>query len=215
MSNQVFRWINEIGILSGFVPFMALFFVIKKVHHYMWWTLFCILLTWLLSDCLTWFFARKSMNTYIIYNCYAIISTCFYALLFYDLNQSRPFRKVLLVVFGVYVIFSVWYISASHSWFKPVPIIDIFTGLLPLILSLLFFYELFKSLRVPNLLKYPYYWINSAVMVHFGVTFFAYIFMEILYQKEDLFQYIYLIIIISNIVYNILFARGLWLMKRT
>lgn len=215
MSNQVFRWISEIGILSDFIPLIILLILFRKVHHYLWWTLFCITFSWLLSDCLTWFCARKSMNTYIIYNCYAIISTCFYVLLFYNLNQNRSFRKVLIVVSGLYVIFSVWYITYTQSWFKPVPVTDIFTGLFPLILSLLFFYELFKSLRVPNLLSYPYYWINAAVMVHFGVTFFAYIFMEILYQKEDLFQYIYLIIIVSNFVYNILFARGLWLMKRT
>jgi hypothetical protein len=214
MSNQIFRWISEVGILSDFIPLIILLIVFKKVHRYLWWTLFCIAFSWLLSDGLTWFFARKSMNTYIIYNCYAIVSTCFYVLLFYNLNQNHSFRKVLIVVSSLYVIFSVWYITFTQSWFKPVPIIDVFTGLLPLILSLLFFYELFKSLRVPNLLKYSYYWINTAVMVHFGVTFFAYIFMEVLYQKESLFQYIYLIIIISNFVYNILFARGLWLMKR-
>jgi hypothetical protein len=94
-------------------------------------------------------------------------------------------------------------------------VIDVFTGIIPLVLSLLFFHNLFKSLRVPNLLEYPFYWINSAILLHFGVTFFTYIFYELFYFNIELSMYLWLIVIISNIVYNILFTRGLWLIKRT
>ncbi|MFT6443494.1 MAG: hypothetical protein ACJASQ_004076 [Crocinitomicaceae bacterium] len=179
------------------------------------WALFFIIISWIISDCLSIVLGTYSINNIIVHNIFNISSTCLYLLLFYFLEKSRLFGLVLLGIGIVYVFFSISFITMSESWFLPVPIIEIFTGIIPLVLSLLFFYTLFKSLRVVNLLQYPYYWINTAIILHFGVTFFTYIFLEVFYLDIELSMYLWLIIIISNIVYNILFTRGLWLMKRT
>ncbi|MFT6982960.1 MAG: hypothetical protein ACJAUD_001731 [Crocinitomicaceae bacterium] len=215
MSEEVFRWISYFGIVFDFFPLIMLLIINKKVHREMRWALFFVIISWIISDCLSSILGTYGINNFIVYNIFSIVSTCLYLLLFYYLDKRKIFGLTLLGIGFAYVFFSVSFISLNESWFLPVPIIDIFTGIIPLVLSLLFFYNLFKSLRVPNLLEYPFYCINTAIMMHFGMTFFIYIFLEVIYLNNQTAMYLWLIVIISNIIYNILFTLGLWLMKRT
>jgi hypothetical protein len=215
MSDEVFNWLVDFGIISDFLPLIALLIILKKVHRKLWWTFFFISTFWIASDCLSVIFAHYSMNNFIIYNIYALVSTFVYLYLFIQLSENSIYRRLIWVICLIYELASVAALFYFNGWYSPAPIIDIFTGILPLIFSLLFFYDLFRSLRVPNLLAYPYYWINSAIMLHFGASFFAYVFLTVFYKNIVVLPYIWLIVLVSNIIYNILFVRGLWLMKRT
>lgn len=215
MNDKILEIAGNIGLITDLFPFVVLFIVIGKVHHKMWWTLFFISFGWIASNQLAGLFADSGINNHIIFNIHALFSTFLYLYLFVQLNDSRIYRRLVgltLIIYEFTAIFALFY---CDGWYSHAPIIDIFTGIIPLILSMLFFYDLFKSLREPNLLAYPYYWINSAIMVHFGVSFFSYIFFGVFSKNYELFSYIWLFVLFSNIIYNILFARGLWLMKRT
>lgn len=214
MSREVLFMFENIGISSSFIPFITLLILVNKIHHREWWILFFIIFTWLISECLNWALARNGINTIIIFNIYDIISTCFYIILFYSLNPKVVFQRFISILLLGYVLFSISFITLTHSWFVPQPIVGLVTILIPVVLSLLFFYELLKDLKVDNLFKYSYYWIVSAILFHFGMVFFTTLFTELIYLDDEVYKYTWLIVIFSNIIYNLLFARGIWLMKR-
>ena len=215
MIYEIFKVVSKIGLFSTLIPFILLFFIYSKTHRKSWWVLFFIVTTWLLSDSIGWILANYGKNSLIVYNISSIVSTCFYIWLFVILRKNRRFSTILLCVTVSYVSFALIYFMFWKSLYKPAPFVDTFSGLIPLVLSVMFFYDLLKSLREPNVLKYPYYWINTAIMVHFGVTFFAYLFLEFFYLDTNISMYLWLIIIFSNIIYNMLLAKGIWLIKRT
>ena len=181
----------------------------------MWWILFSIIFVWILCDCLCWILARESINTIVIVNIYDTVSTCLYILLFYSLNENKSFRLGLVFLATSYVLFAVTTITLMQSWFLPQPIVGLITILIPVVLSILFFYELLKNLKVDNLFKYPYYWIACAILFRFGMVFFTVIFTELIYLDMEVYKYIWLIVIFSSIIYNLLITKGIWLMRRT
>jgi hypothetical protein len=215
MNDEALEFIWNIGLVSDIIPFIVLFTILSKIHRKMWWTLFFVSTSWMISDCLSGVFAFYSFNNHIIINIYTLVSTIVYLYLYTQMSSSLIYKRIVWAVNISCVGLSTIVLFFYNGWYSHAPIIDVFTGIIPLILSLLFFYDLFKSLRVPNLLAYPFYWINSAIMVHFGVTFYSFVFFGVFSDNIELFSYIWLFVLMSNIIYNILFARGLWLMKRT
>lgn len=192
-----------------------LFIALNKIHRSYWWVLFFSVLPWFLAEFLNWVFAYYGKNTIIIFNLFDIISTVSLSVLYAYLADSKNLRKVIFLIVSVYCVFAIVMFSAIDGWFQPAPFVSIVTALIPILLSINYFYNLLNKLRTPSLFKDTMYWINSAILIYYGMSFFAYLsFAYIINDNLSDFNIIWAVLIISNIIHNILYTIGLWQLNR-
>lgn len=75
-------------------------------------------------------------------------------------------------------------------------------------LSLCFYFKMIKDLEVENLLKYPAFWFNTAILIYFSGNLFIYIFSEMLPQTHRFYMPINAVF---NSTKNLFFAYAFWL----
>lgn len=79
-----------------------------------------------------------------------------------------------------------------------------------ILLSLFYLIEQFIRLEIPDLTRHLFFWVNSALMIYFGVGYFLFIFEKIIRSDEILFSYIWPIQIVSTILLNSIITYGAW-----
>ena len=208
------RIISDIGVFSALIPMITLLLVYKKAHHKYWWALFCIAFIWVTAELLNWTLSKLHMNNIIIFHLFEILSILAYAYLFCQLIKNKFFRRLLIASVILIDLSIVYYLTINQMWFDVVMPITMICALVPLVLSIVYFFHLMFNSDKIKLLRYPFYWINSAILISFGMAFFTYIFIEKIIVNPELTMYLWPIISISNFIYNILFSKGVWLMKK-
>ncbi|MCE7071598.1 hypothetical protein LZG74_14865 [Dyadobacter sp. CY327] len=104
---------------------------------------------------------------------YALLGGMFY----YKFN-SRTLKKGIIGSMVGFLAFTVWdilnsnpVISDLHNH-RAVLFAKTVEGVLIITLILLFFYELIKSLRIPNLLTFPFFWVCSGLLLYYSSFIF-------------------------------------------
>jgi hypothetical protein len=88
-------------------------------------------------------------------------------------------------------------------------------ALLCIFYSVVSFFLIMKNLVYDNLLKIPFFWINTAVLIYFAGNLFLFLFSTYL-QKNNIRDYgtLYIIHSILNITYYILISIGFWKVEK-
>ncbi len=155
------------------------------------------------------------MNTFIVYHFYDSISTLLYLFLFYKAFPEKYNPRVLLILGGLYLSAFWGYVIFNDGIFMPITYTSVISALIPLFLTLINFYFIATEARFKRLLKEPFFWVNSAILIHFGVSLVSFISVEAILGYPVVQMYLWTILIISNIIHNILFSIGVWRMKET
>lgn len=140
---------------------------------------------------------------------YTILVTPLLLLIYYSQIKQKRIRQLILILSaGLLPLELVWFVKNFQMIMA-----DIFY--LPLIitcimLSLVYLFEQFKRLEIPDLTKHFFFWVNSALMIYFGMGYFLYIFENIIRSDEVLFAYTWPIQLISTIIMNLVIAFGAW-----
>jgi len=206
--------ITVCGIFSSLLPIIILSLVYKKAHRKSWWALFFVAFLWGGAEILNWTLSKFSINNMIVFQLFGVLSLIGYGIIFCWLNKNIWFRRILISSIVLIDIFLIAHASFNHLWFQPNMVNSLLSAFVPFLLSIIFFLQLMLNPIEKKLVKYPYYWINTAVLIRFGMAFFALIFIERILPNSELAIYLWPIVSVSNIIYNILFSRGVWMMRR-
>ncbi|WP_221390441.1 hypothetical protein [Dyadobacter sp. NIV53] len=105
----------------------------------------------------------------------------YYALLssmFYEKLDNKIYKKGIAISTVALVVFTIWDIFHSNSRItdfhnhRAVLFSKTIEGVLIIILVLLYFYELIKSLKIPDLLVFPFFWICSGLLLYYSSFIF-------------------------------------------
>ncbi|WP_229214018.1 hypothetical protein [Dyadobacter flavalbus] len=98
--------------------------------------------------------------------------------MFYFKFSSITFKRFLIASMIGFLIFTVWDILKSNSQLhdlhnhRAVLFAKTVEGVLIIALVLLFFYDIIKSLQIPNLLTFPFFWVCSGLLLYYSSFIF-------------------------------------------
>ncbi len=159
-----------------------------------------------LFDMISLYYAMKGINTYPINNLFSLVQSL--VLLFiYREAFSWPRRSVYWAA-GIYFLFFIINYLLIQTPYKLNSYSYTISGLMLLVLSLLYFRFLLKNLPETLVHRSPMVWINIAVLIYFGGNLFLFM----------LFNYfvsgIWILHNMLNITKNILFFVAIWQSQR-
>lgn len=163
-----------------FLTLLPIFLIWQKkaYHDRVFLVLFIYLTLKLGIDLIMFDFASQKKNTVLFYNVniplrYVLTSWMFYYKL--DLKMQKAW---LVVSWPVFVVFSIWDIVRTNPsiWdfhnHNMVLYSTTIEGLLMLLWILLYFYNTIRTLKIPNLLAYPFFWICSGLLIYYSSFLF-------------------------------------------
>ncbi len=215
MSILGFEILLNISVICALLPILALLLVYNSTTHKLRKVLFLLAVLWFTAEVANMIVGSFGLSTYLNLHIFDITSTLLYLLYFKLILKGERIKALIQIISGVYLIISIGTIVLTGSYFRPVLTNLALTMILPFVLSLISFYRIAKDVQVNNLLNEPTYWINGAILIHFGMSIVGSLICDIMYNNLNLHLYIWPVVIISNILYNILFTIGAWKMRRT
>jgi hypothetical protein len=134
-----------------------------------------------------------------------------FSLYYYFLFEKLFFKRLVLGLFVVYVIFSVF----DTIYYEPFSIYPSNLGfvysLMLILYSLLFFFEIYEKGEVLYIERHPHFWINSALLLYYAGTLLLGLFSNYLMYRIPVDKFIYLnsFFSVMTIVFNVLVCIGL------
>lgn len=214
MSNYYYDLLADINSLSAFCPVIALVITKSKTRQDLRRVLYYLAVLWLFAECLNWILSAKGINNFLVLHSYDTLSTIGYLWLFKLVIPKYITKSVVVVIIVAYVS-TIWLtIIFQDGYFETSTISNILTFVIPFLLSLLTFYSIAREAIIVDLMKEPIYWINAAIMIHFGLGLVANLSLEYVNTSVKLHLYIWPIVLASNIFHNIFFTVGVWKTNR-
>lgn len=134
----------------------------------------------------------------------------------YWLEFKKRSLKITIVGFVIlYVIGLIIAAVLTKNIGSVIDIIDVIEASFLIVLSVIFFFNVFTDLEIPKLTNYPYFWLNSAFLVYFGTAFFLFLFNNAAKDFDKAIVYFLTAIHhIVNIAYNILITIAICKVKK-
>lgn len=212
---------ETLAYLSAFSPVLPIIILtinLKRVTVKNAVTLFLFLLLPLISDWSCYFsvvyFEALSCNPIIhLYTlCIGLVISLLYS---FELNSKKA--KGILVVFSLLLLITVLLEFIIDKGYMQNNIYSFtFLTVYSILLSMYYFYSILIHVRIDNIIRHPFFWINSAILIYYGATFSITIFVEFVRSDDIKLTYsIWPIQLITTIIYNILISIGLWNLRKT
>lgn len=134
-----------------------------------------------------------------------------FSLYYYFIFEKLLFRKLVVILFVGYVIFSV----LDTIFYEPFSIypsnIGFVYSLMIIFYSLLFFFEIYEKGEILYIERHPHFWINSAFLLYYSGTLLLGLFSNFLMYRIPRDNYIFLnsFFSVMTIVFNVLVCIGL------
>jgi hypothetical protein len=196
------------SILPVIIGGMRYSYVIKN-KPYKWLFLYSVFI--FLLELVTVYVSHYKINTHFIINIWGIIELIIlYNVYSFVLPQKK---KRLYLIISIYVLVSIGVLLLKSTNI----ISDISNSLSAFLLTglaLYYFLHLLRTLESTNLLKFPFFWINSGILLNFSAIFLVYLFSHyILFNEHTAIRQLWDIVYGMLIVYRIFLAIGLWYSK--
>jgi len=169
-------------------------------------------------DLLMLHYASQRKNNIIYYNIGIPIFYSVLSVMFYKKLTFNNFRKWIPLTIIAFVIFSLWDILNSNPDLtrlhdhRAVFFSKTLECLLMITWILLYFYEIIKTLKIPNLLTFPFFWICSGLLLNYSSAIFI---SPVLYYTDTWIDrldigFLYDVPLIFEIICSISFCIGIW-----
>lgn len=214
-----FEWFDilmYLSIASPLVPFVFLFIRGEKTPEVLRNVLFMVIVCSLIADMLSLILAKYSINNYPVFHFYTLVSG-FLLLYLYRRIIHWSWIHYLTISIGVMIVavfsYEVWLREGIYH-------VNTYTSAMTSIsmvsLSLLYFYSRLDLIQSKEELYNSYFWVNCALLIYFGSTFFVTLFEEyVRNEKPSLFAVTWPIQFIATIVFNLILAKGIWATTKT
>lgn len=177
-SSYCFR--NPLPSIAVFITLLPLIFIILRKAYLdpSFKLLLFYLVIKLLVDIIMLCSAANHLNNLLFFNLAIPVNYAFLGGMFYFKFDSPSLKKGLLASIICFFAFTAWDIFNSNSDIddlhnhRAVLFAKTVEGVLIITLILLFFYEIIKSLQIPNLLTFPFFWICSGLLLYYSSFIF-------------------------------------------
>ena len=152
----------------------------------------------------------------LIYNIQDTLQFTLLSWIFLELISLRKLRIILYSGIVVYIVSLITVTLFFQSFIENQTIMWAASGIIILIFSIIFFFYLLSGLPTPNILTFPYSWINAGIFFYFSFSLYLFVISDYLFLKveREAALLIWSFHNINNIIKNILFAVGISLMER-
>jgi hypothetical protein len=169
-------------------------------------------------DLLMLHYATLRKNNIIYYNISIPVFYSILSLIFYKKLSFSHFRKWIPGTIIVFIIFSFWDILNSNPDLSKLHDhrVVFFSKTLECLLMitwiLLYFYEIIKTLKIPNLLTFPFFWVCSGLLLYYSSIIFI---SPVLYYTATWINrldigFLYDVPLIFEIICSLSFCIGIW-----
>lgn len=171
---------NPIPSIAVFITILPILLILVKRAYVdpSFRLLMIYLIVKLLIDMLMLYSAAKHRNNLILYNLGIPINYALLSGMFYYKFSSQLLKRSLIASIILFSVFAGWDILNSNPVItdlhnhRTVLIAKTVEGVLIIILVVLFFYEIMRSLQIPNLLIFPFFWICSGLLLYYSSFIF-------------------------------------------
>ena len=209
--------IASISVFITIVPLLLIWFR-KAYIDPAFLLLFLYLIFKLGIDLVMLHYAALKSNNLVYYNLgipirYAMLSGMFY----YKIEMKRTKIWILTAIVS-FIVFSIWDIlhinpvlNDLHNH-RMVLYATTIESLLMLLWVLLYFYDTIQSLKIPNLLTFPFFWVCSGLLLYYSTFLFVAPVLSYTEKWSDRLDigFLYHVPYIFEIVSVILFSIGIW-----
>lgn len=167
-----------------------------------------------------WMFhcAANRMNNMLLVNITVIFRYVFLSGMFYYKFERQSIKKFIvpvIVVFTFFTIGDIWYCNPDiYNLHDHRVVLYSMTveSLLMIFWTLLYFYELIRSLKIPSLLTFPFFWVCSGILLNYSSLIFIAPALHYALKWDQWLDVGFLdqIPYIFEIVIAILFSVGIW-----
>lgn len=163
-------WVESIATFAT-VPAIAIFIYRRVLCDRALRYFFAYLLTKLSIELIMFYMASRVMNNLYMGNILTIAGFFLMARMFQETYESRSRRRTVEVCEFLFIVVLSYDIvrDGMHYTFR-------YTGMFECIFIMLFclmyFYELIRHPKIPDLLVYPFFWVSSGLLIYFSCCTF-------------------------------------------
>lgn len=180
--------------------------------------LFTFLILKFIIDLLMFHFAAFRTNNLMLYNLSIGIRYTLLSGMFFFKFENPGFKKLIIPVAVSFICFTVWDVwtyntnLANFNEHRIVKYATTLEALLMIFWTLTYFYELIRSLKIPSLLTFPFFWICSGLLVYYSGLIFVSPALHYVIRWETMVNIGFLdrILYVFDIVIMLLFSLGIW-----
>lgn len=156
-------------LMACFVASITAFFQ-KNAPFYLRLCPFYLLITILVQQ-IGNYMSQHHIHNALLYNCYSIFEFMFYFFILREIIQNKKIKTVILFILILYTLmalFNVFYSRAGSAFHSETYAIGC---VLIVVLCIIYFVELFQLPKAANLKNEPSFWICTAILFSYVVTF--------------------------------------------
>jgi hypothetical protein len=165
-----------------------------------------------ISDVVSLVFAFERINNSLIINLYSVVEIVFYILIYWkSFDSDRPNWTILtacLLTFMAVVAELIW----GDVLVEPSNILMVNSSFSILLMSLFWYYTELKEIKYENILREPFFWVNSASLIYFASSLFLFLFSNYIFAISIV--RLWTIHNVLHIIYFILITTGFWTQRR-
>jgi hypothetical protein len=141
--------------------------------------LFFYLIFKLLIDLAMFHLAAGRSNNLVLFNVAIMVRYTLLSAMFYFKFERQSLRRLIIPISAIFSIFTLWDIwqcnddLANLHLHRLVQYASTLESVLMILLILLYFYELIRSLKIPNLLTFPFFWVCAGLLLYYSSMVFV------------------------------------------
>ena len=169
-----FLFAAYISFFSAFLPTVVGIYRFNKMQKTLRiLSVFCIIKV--IFVCLGAYLGYNGINNMPVIHIYTPFEFSFFCIIV-STTMSKKFKKILIllaILFTVFCIINAMYLQSIKD-FNAIP--RGIAGLILICVCSYFFYNLFISENTIDIIRYPFFWLNAALLIYFSGTFFLFIY---------------------------------------
>lgn len=208
-----FSLLTEIAHLTPIIPIAVLLLRKSRIQNTLFWILLSMLLVDIVTDVIGVRGVVSGFALEILMHFHSLLAGLLvFGLFKWEFNDkglSRIINWIAIFYTGYFFYFLYVRVTTQTLLLDPY-ILLLITGMG---LALFFFYRILKKLEIPNLLDYPFFWLNTAILLYYGTTIGNTLAADMAVIVEPWSKYVWTIQFGSTIMYNLVIAYGVWVKK--
>ena len=207
--------LSNLVLFTTLIPLILIVSIKTRTYFTVKWVLFILLGLGLIID-----FILQSPKIDIggnfMYNIYTIVCITTSVVIYNKLLSDSFSRKLsfysLLILLSIFLAFIIYQkdLSIDSS------LVYLIFSIIVVILSFLYFRTLLNEMKVINLFNHPPFWIVFAYLTYYGGTMSLTLFQDyIIDGKAQVYETLWSIQLIANIIFSILISISVWKMRKT
>lgn len=216
MVELLYDVLENTSIAISIVPLVILIVRWKRAKALSAWLFLTLLIIDLLTELSTLILAWNQINNLFIWHIHAIFFSILLLLIYRTYLRSNISSFTLLIPNIIVCISGLLEAFLNQGYLRANTITYLMLCSQAILYSLLLFSSLINDRQMKDLTRSSEFWINAGMLFSFGTTMCLTLFENYIFEiNTELMYYTWSIQLVANIIFHLVLARGIWLMRRT